>query len=557
MSRVAFLILPLAIACGSSPAPKPTTTTTAPPPATTAAPPAPIVIPTATGTGKVETHTFHSDALGVDKSYVVYLPGGYSADPAARWPVLYYLHGLGGNETNWTELGDLAGAADQLHLAAIVVMPDGDDGFYTNAAAPRDYDACLKDGSGLFDPREDRATTCVRSARYEDYIVKDLIAHVDGTYATIADRRARGIAGLSMGGFGALALAMRHPDLFSAAASHSGVDALLYEGPHPYEAGKVQLVEDVASWGKVVEPIGAWVRAIFGTNKAMWQAHDPAFLAAQLAPGTLALYLDCGTEDIFLLNDAAAYLHDVLTARGIAHSYYIGPGRHDFDFWRQRVGHSLAFFAAHFAGTPPPVEAPAPVEAEAPRGTFEVKIIGTLAGEGLSVEMVQRIEAKLPAAALACAAKTTPAGGNRELALGITAEGELADLRWLAGAKADAFADCLAPAPPSSLDDVRYLYVVLSITTSGQYAMAAPAAPTFAGDLAEVCDAKARSGAKDAGNAANLMGAYIYDHVRHPDVLAMLHQMGTSDPRQKTAVLKAALAKARIPLAKCPLARQR
>jgi S-formylglutathione hydrolase FrmB len=324
------------------------------------APPAALAVPTAHGKGKVETRTFHADALGVDKAYVVYLPGGYGDDPAARWPVLYYLNGLTGDETNWTKLGDLASAADAIELPAIVVMPDGDDGFYANAVTPRDYDACLKSGDGLFDPDEDRATTCVRTPRYEDYVVHDLIAQVDASFATIRDRRARGIAGFSMGGYGALVLAMRHPDLFSAAASHSGVDALLYVGPHPYQAGKVELLGDVSTWGAPVPQIGRWVRSIFGPDRANWTAHDPATLAGQLAPGTLALYLDCGTEDVFGLDAEAAYLHDLLAARKIDHRFYLGPGRHDFDFWRERVKHSLAFFRAHLRGEPLPAEAPAP-----------------------------------------------------------------------------------------------------------------------------------------------------------------------------------------------------
>jgi len=345
--------LAAASACGKPP---PAAPTPAAPSASSAssAPTAPTAAPTAapphaSGHGTVETHHFHSDALGVDKDYVVYLPGGYAAQPDARWPVIYLLHGLGGDETNWTGGGNVAAVADKLGLAAIIVMPDGDDGFYANWVTQPDYDACMRDGTGLFDPGEDRARTCVRHGAYEDYIVKDLIGHVDATYRTIADRRGRAIAGLSMGGFGALELGMRHTDLFRAAASHSGVDALLYAGPYPYVAGKAQLVTDPATWGKAVEPIGAWVRHIFGPDLANWQAHDPAFLAGKLRPGQLALYLDCGTEDVFGLNNEAAYLHDLLTARGIDHAYYVGPGRHDFSFWRQRIDDSLGFLAAQLA----------------------------------------------------------------------------------------------------------------------------------------------------------------------------------------------------------------
>jgi S-formylglutathione hydrolase len=298
-------------------------------------------------TGHVETKTWHSDALGVDKHVVVYLPAGF--DAGKHYPVFYYLNGLGGDETNWVDLGKLDHAADKLGLQAIVVMPDGDNNFYVDSAMPIDHAACMKDGTGLFVPSQPHAWTCVHASKYETYIVHDLVAWVDATYPTIATREGRAIAGLSMGGFGALELAMRHPDEFSAAASHSGVDALLYAGPHPYEAGKAQITDDVSSWGRAVGPIGAWIRGLFGPDIAFWRDHDPAALAQKLAPGQLALYLDCGTEDDFQLDAGAAYLHDLLRARGIDHAYYSGPGRHDFSFWTARVPESLAYLRDHVA----------------------------------------------------------------------------------------------------------------------------------------------------------------------------------------------------------------
>ena len=331
------LALAALVACSNGTANAPVTQ--APPPA------APPTIP-AGAKGRVVTERFASAALGVDKAVIVYLPAGYDANPATHWPVFYYLHGLGGDETNWLEAGKLDAAADQLGLGAIVVMPDGDDGFYSNSDAPIDYDACIKDGTGLMSPAQPKRATCVRRRAYEDYITKDLIGWVDATYRTIAAREGRGVAGLSMGGFGALELAMRNPQLFAAAASHSGVDALLYAGPHPYVAGKAELLEDVTKWGVTAGPIGAWIRSIFGKDVANWRAHDPAALAQKLAPGTLALYLDCGTEDEFALHDGAAYLHDVLAARRIEHEYYRGPGHHDFAFWRDRLPKSLAFLRA-------------------------------------------------------------------------------------------------------------------------------------------------------------------------------------------------------------------
>ena len=297
--------------------------------------------------GHVVTTKLHSDALGVDKAVLVYLPGDYDAHPDRRYPVFYYLHGLMGDETNWVKHGHLDDAADTLGLQAIVVMPDGDDSFYVDSPAPADYDACMKDGTGLFTPERPHDATCVKTNAYETYITRDLIGWTDKTYRTVARRDGRAIAGLSMGGYGALMLGMRHPDLFAAAASHSGVDALLYKAPHPYAAGKVELYDDVSRVPADIGPIGTWLASRFGTDIAVWRDHDPAALADKLADGKLALYLDCGTEDDFKLNDEALYLHDLLVAKHVDHSWYLGPGHHDFTFWAARVGKSLAFLRDH------------------------------------------------------------------------------------------------------------------------------------------------------------------------------------------------------------------
>jgi S-formylglutathione hydrolase FrmB len=295
----------------------------------------------------VATVTFHSDALGVDKDFVIYLPTSYDRTPK-HYPVFYYLHGLGDDETHWRSLG-LDAAADALALEAIVVMPDGDNSFYIDSPAPADYDACMRDGTGLLVPSAPRDKTCVRANKYDTYITRDLVGYIDAHYRTIASREGRAIAGLSMGGYGALELAMRHTDEFSAAASHSGMVALLYHMPHPYDAAKVELTQDVTRWGIEAGEIGAWIRSWFGTDRAFWEARDPAALLAKLAPGQLALYLDCGTEDRFLLHDQAAYVHDLLTAKHLDHEFFLGPGGHNGAFWTARVPNSLAFLRDHVA----------------------------------------------------------------------------------------------------------------------------------------------------------------------------------------------------------------
>jgi len=297
--------------------------------------------------GTVREEKFQSAALGVDKTYRLYLPGGYETS-GKRYPVFYYLHGLGGNEDNWVNGGEIDKAADKLGLQAILVMVDGDDAFYVNGAAPVDYDKCIADGTGLFMPgHEPRRTTCVKKRDYDTYITKDLIGHIDASYRTIATREGRAIAGLSMGGFGALQLAMRHQDLFSAAASHSGLVSLMFNGPLPYTRETVTQLTDVKTWGGPFIEIRRWVLGIFGEDIAHWRELDPTTLVASLEPGKLALYLDCGTEDEFMFHNHNAYLHDLLLEKKIEHEYFVGPGRHNFGFWSKRVPESLRFLRDH------------------------------------------------------------------------------------------------------------------------------------------------------------------------------------------------------------------
>ena len=343
-----LLVAAVAAACSNKQAAQP-----AERPTITVQPPAPEVAPAppAAAKGRVETKRFTSTALGVEKKYLIYFPAGYDDNPNARWPVFYYLHGLTGNETNWIELGHLDAAADELGLQAIVVMPDGDDGFYVDGLAKVDFDTCMKDGTGLFMPgKQGKRDTCVKARNYETYITKDLIGHVDATYRTIAKREARAIAGLSMGGFGALMLSMRHPDLFAAAVSHSGVDSLIYMGPFPYKsADKVERMTDIKQWGGPFVEINKWMRGLFGDDVANWKKYDPTTLVEKLEPGQLALYLDCGTEDGFALQNGASWLHDILLSKKIEHAFFLGPGQHDFDFWKARVPESLKFLRDHVA----------------------------------------------------------------------------------------------------------------------------------------------------------------------------------------------------------------
>jgi len=298
--------------------------------------------------GRIEEHTFRSRALGVDKRYLVYVPDAYASD-TRRYPVVYLLHGLGGDETNWARHGDLLATADRVGLQALAVLPDGDASFYVNASSSRDYGACLAERPA-FSAGEPSASYCVKTPRYEDYLAADIVSEVDARYRTLASRRGRGIGGLSMGGFGALVLGMKHTDLFSAVASTSGLVSLGYAGPHPYAGlASVELSSPATLGAHYPDRVRDHLRGLFGMNPETWRAVDPVVLAASLEPGRLAIHLDCGEDDDFRFDDHARHLHDVLASRQIAHEWGIKPGRHHFDYWKARLPEILQFFQRSLA----------------------------------------------------------------------------------------------------------------------------------------------------------------------------------------------------------------
>jgi S-formylglutathione hydrolase FrmB len=301
--------------------------------------------------GVVRVESFYSPALGVSKHYVVYLPPSYTRGKR-RYPVAYYLHGLSGNESDWLSLAEIDRIADSVFAAGagemILVLPDGDDGWYTDWAEPLTQAACMADTT-----LDRRGTTyCTIHQGYATYIAHDLVAHIDSTYRTRADRRHRGIAGLSMGGYGAITLALTHPDVFAAAASHSGVLSPLYTGPHPFVTpprAPVSMDSLRAMWSWAWATIG---RA-FGSDTASWYACDPARLAGRLrAAGGLfpALFVDGGTADA--LTDESRAFHAELVTLGVPHQYAEWPGAHDWRYWRAHVGESLAWLAARLDSTP-------------------------------------------------------------------------------------------------------------------------------------------------------------------------------------------------------------
>jgi S-formylglutathione hydrolase FrmB len=252
-------------------------------------------------------HAFHDDslqstALGRVVAYRVLLPEGYDRT-AKRFPVLYLLHGLDGHYDDWSTRTELAERVRRLPL--IVVMPEGGDSWYTNAA----------DGSG----------------RFEDYIVDDLVHDVETKYRVIRARYGRAIAGLSMGGYGAVKIGLKHPGLFQAAGSLSGA----FDATDPPFA---------ASFPSHTDEMGR----IFGAPGGDTRRENDVFLLAERAnPATApAIYVGCGESDRFLASNRR--LVEILQRRSLAYEYHETPGGHTWDYWDRGIAAVLPWMMREF-----------------------------------------------------------------------------------------------------------------------------------------------------------------------------------------------------------------
>ncbi len=258
--------------------------------------------------GQVQRHAFRTQALDEVRHYTVYLPPGYDADPERRYPVVYVLHGMGGSDRDFFERGGLARQLDTLIAAGevpalIAVGPDGDSGYWVNHL--------------------DRPTR--KGRRFGDYVALDLVAEVDARFRTRPDRAHRALAGVSMGGFGAVSLALTHPDRFGAAASLSG--ALFAEAP---------------THRKIYRPV--WGHP---PDAAHWRRTSAVALMSRLEPGPAAprLYLSCGRQDRLEFAPLAQAASDLLNARGVDHALRLTPGGHTWDLWAAEGPHWLRWVA--------------------------------------------------------------------------------------------------------------------------------------------------------------------------------------------------------------------
>lgn len=239
-----------------------------------------------------------SPSMGVEVSNIVVLPDSYP-DGAAEYPVIYLLHGYGGDHRMWTAMRpDLPEVASEKNV--IFVMPDGGTSWYWDS------------------PKNP-------ALKYETYVAGELVPFVDSKYKTVKSPKGRAIAGLSMGGHGALWLAINHPDVFGAAGSMSGgVDIR----PFPNNWDMAKSLGDYAS------------------NPEIWDSHTVIEALSKIRPGSPAIIIDCGTSDLFYrVNEK---LHEKLLYMNIPHDYITRPGAHNGDYWKNAVDYQIMFFDKFF-----------------------------------------------------------------------------------------------------------------------------------------------------------------------------------------------------------------
>ena len=258
-----------------------------------------VVITIIVHAANVDTIFVYSKCMHKNVKCVVITPSKYDTD-TAHLPVLYLLHGYSGNYSDWvSKAPDLLQAIDENGF--IVVCPDG-------AFA-----------SWYFDSPVDT------TMKYETNIALEIPSYIDVHYRTITSRKARAVAGLSMGGHGALYVAIKHKDIFGAAGSMSGgVDFR----PFP------------DNWD-IKKYLGDYAK-----HKDVWDKNVVVNLVDSLQNGDLNLIVDCGVNDFFI--QVNRNLHQKLLDKKIDHDYIERPGEHNWTYWNNAIKYQLLFFHRYF-----------------------------------------------------------------------------------------------------------------------------------------------------------------------------------------------------------------
>jgi len=258
-----------------------------------------------------------SKLMGKEIKYSIYLPADYEKTNRS-YPVLYLLHGYSDDETGWTQFGQAQEIADKTinngdTPAMIIVMPDAEVTWYMNT----------------FDDK----------GRYEDFFTDEFIPYIDANYRTRAKKEFRAVAGLSMGGFGTLLYATKHPELFAAASALSAAvrtdEEMMAMADERWE-NRYATIYGPSLKGK------ARLTDFYYKNSILK-------LVETISPEklkTVRYYIDCGDDDALVTGNMV--LHADLMKKGIPHEFRVRDGAHTWTYWRTALPEVLKFTGQSF-----------------------------------------------------------------------------------------------------------------------------------------------------------------------------------------------------------------
>ena len=280
-----------------------------------------VFLPLACGAqSRTDCNVVNSRILKQAIHYCVQLPPDYDAnnEKQRRYPVLYFLHGLGQNEQTlfstggWSLIEDLR--RQHKIIDFLIVAPEGGRNFYINSVDD--------------------------SFRYSDFFLQEFMPHIQSRFRIRPGRQSRAITGVSMGGYGALRFAFAHPDLFSAVSAQSA--ALITQTP-----------QELNTAGESNRPLGRLLGPAFGQpiNLPHWNQNSVFLLAKKNESGLrrMAIYFNCGQGDDFGFEDGTAALHKQLQGEDVRHEYHSYPGDHSLTYFLSHMGEVMEFHSRAFS----------------------------------------------------------------------------------------------------------------------------------------------------------------------------------------------------------------
>ncbi len=256
---------------------------------------------------RVQCGSLKSTILPRPVGYCALLPPSYDAQPGKRFPVLYFLHGLGGDQSFLVSTGGwgmIEDAWEQKRFGEFVIItPQADTTFYINSRDGRTH--------------------------YEDFFIREFVPQMEKKFRLLGTRSGRAIGGVSMGGYGALRFAFKYPRMFTSVGAL--MPALLEQLPH----------------GSQNAGFTAFFGIAFGSplDEGFWKANTPFVFARTVNLTGVKIYVACGDQDGYGFDAGARELDKLLSVRHVPHVVHIYPGQHDWQFVAQHLMESLEFQA--------------------------------------------------------------------------------------------------------------------------------------------------------------------------------------------------------------------